>query len=374
MSLSLGIVGLPNAGKSTLFNALSRGHAAVAPYPFTTIDPNVGVAQVPDERLDRLAALLRPPRVVPATIEFVDIAGLVRGASRGEGLGNQFLGHIRNVDAVVLVVRAFRDDDIPHPQGAIDPASDADLLLTELQLADLQTVANRIDRLHTQARSGDRFAQQEVAALQAIEARLAAGQLARPAGSGDDPAEAAALEGLLTAKPFLIVANVDEDELAAASSGVTGNDELPLLRPLGDLARRMGTSVVPVAAKLELELNELDPRDARDYLASVGVRERGLEALKRESYRLLGLITFYTTTGGREIRAWSVPDGTTAPRAAGRIHSDMERGFIRAEVVAAEDLLAYGSVASAREHGHVRIEGKEYVVRDGDVIHFRFGV
>jgi ribosome-binding ATPase len=370
VSLSLGIVGLPNAGKSTLFNALTSGHAAVASYPFTTIDPNVGVVHVPDDRLRQIADLLKPPRVVPAAIEFVDIAGLVQSASKGEGLGNQFLGHIRNVDAVVLVARCFADEDVPQVHGEVDPVADVGLLLTELQLADLQTVQNRLERLQTPARSGIRSVQHEFAALKAVEAALDAGQGALSIAAGSDPAA----DGLLTAKPCLVVANVDEAELADVARAGGPDDGPAWLRGLRSIADRLGAKVVPVAAKLELELNDLDPAEAEEYLRSLGATQRGLPALIQESYRLLRLVTFYTTTGGQEVRAWSIPEETPAPRAAGRIHTDMERGFIRAEVVPAANLIAFGSVTAAREHGHVRIEGREYVVRDGDVIHFRFNV
>ena len=370
MTLSLGIVGLPNAGKSTLFNALAHGHAAIAPYPFTTIDPNVGVVHVPDSRLDALAGLIRPERVVPASIEFVDIAGLVRGASKGEGLGNQFLGHIRNVDAIVLVVRCFQDPDVPHVLGDVDPAADAEVLLTELLLADLQTAERRHERLLTPARSGERLAQRELSALQAVEAALGAGRRASTAiDATTEHLESVA--GFLTGKPLLVVANLDEDELAAVAA--PGESARPdWWTRLRGFAETVGAGVVPVAAKLELELAELDPPDAADYLRSLGVETRGLAGVIRESYRLLDLVTFFTTTGGHEVRAWPVVRGSTAPQAAGSVHTDMERGFIRAEVVQVGDLVSSGSVAAAREHGRVRLEGREYVVRDGDVIHFRF--
>jgi hypothetical protein len=326
--------------------------------------------QVPDDRLRQIATLLRPQRVVPASIEFVDIAGLVRGASKGEGLGNQFLGHIRNVDAIVLVVRCFADDDVPHVHGAVDPVADVELLLTELALADLQTVGSRMERLETPARSGDWAARHELAALRSIESALSAGQGAIAADSG----ASLAASGLLTAKPCLVVANVDEAGLAEVSGAAARGRQSDWVRELRSLADRLDASVVPVAAKLELELNDLDSAEAAEYLRTLGTAERGLAAVIQASYRLLRLVTFYTTTGGHEVRAWSIPVGTLAPHAAGRVHTDMERGFIRAEVVPALDLIAFGSVAAAREHGHVRIEGREYVVRDGDVIHIRFNV
>ncbi len=365
MALTFGLVGLPNAGKSTLFNALTRAGAAVAPYPFTTIDPNVGVVAVPDGRLDQLHALLQNERKVPATIEVVDIAGLVQGASQGEGLGNQFLSHIRTVDAVIVVLRCFADPDVPHLYGSIDPVRDATILLTELALADLALIERRLERLQTAARTGQPAARREVDLLRRLQAHLNAGQPLRTLALA--PEEQALLQGfgLLTLKPCLYVANVAEE---------TAPDTRPALDPLQTLAAQQGALVVPVCAALEAELAALRPEEAREYRAALGLTVSGLETLVQTSYRLLNLITFYTAATTREVRAWPVVAGTKAPQAAGRVHSDMERGFIRAEVVSWADLLAAGSLTAARERGLVRLEGRDYVVQDGDVITFRFHV
>jgi len=374
MSLSLGLVGLPNSGKSTLFNALTRGRAMVASYPFTTIEPNVGVVQVPDRRLDDLARLVKPQKVTPTTVEFVDVAGLVRGASTGEGLGNQFLGHIRNVDAVVLVARCFLDPDIPHMYGSIDPVRDVGILATELALADLATVERRIDHVRTPARSGEKQAQRELMLLARLRDHLDQGQPARTLPLEPEEAELLATFNLLTAKPVLYVANLDEQDFVALAAGSPLPATAGWLKGLSGLAGAEGTSLVSIAAKLEMELAELSPEEAREYLDSVGIEESGLDKLVQASYRLLNLVTFFTTTGGKEVRGWTVTAGTKAPRAAGKVHTDMERGFIRAEVVSFHDLMAAGSLAAARERGQVRVEGRDYVVQDGDVVHFRFAL
>ena len=366
MSLSLGLVGLPNAGKSTLFNALSKAGAQVANYPFTTIEPNVGVVPVPDERLQVIARIAGIAQVVPTTVEFVDIAGLVKGSSTGEGLGNQFLGHIRNVDAVVMVIRCFANPDVVHMYGGVDPIRDAEILATELLLADLATAERQVEKIEKTAKYGDKSLQAQFAALAQARDHLAKGQPARTLPA-DSPARAAAESiNLLTAKPVLYVANVDEATLAAGRSAQT--------EALAGLAAAEGARMVAIAAVLEAELAELGEEDAAAYLASLGLQESGLVRLIHESYRLLDLVTFFTATGTKEVHAWTVRRGAKAPEAAGKVHSDMERGFIRAEVVAYEQLAADRSLAVARERGHLRLEGREYVVQDGDVIHFRFNV
>jgi hypothetical protein len=348
--LTCGIVGLPNAGKSTVFNALSRAGAETAPYAFTTIKPNHGIAQVPDARLERLAALLHPPKVVPAAVEFVDIAGLVRGAAQGEGLGNQFLGHIRNVAAVAHVVRLF-GGPVAHPYGAPDPRRDVEIVAAELALADLETLERRADKLARRAKVGDKAAAAELAEVEPLKAALSRGQRVAPHTPG-------AAE-LLSAKPTLYVANVDEAELKARRL-------LPQLE-----AAVAGSPLVVMCGDLEAEMEGLEPAEQAELLASLGFEEPGAARLIREAYGLLGLITFYTVVGA-EMRAWPLRRGARAPEAAGLIHTDMERGFIRAEVVAATSLLAAGGLAEARERGLLRLEGKEYVVADGDVMQVRF--
>lgn len=374
MALSLGLVGLPNSGKTTLFNALTHVGAHVASYPFTTIEPNVGVVPVPDQRLADIARLVKPERVIPTTVKFVDIAGLVEGASHGEGLGNQFLGHIRDVDAIVLVLRAFADQDVAHVYGTIDPMRDVQTLSIELALADMATVERRVDRIRQAARSGDRELQRELTVLELVNGQLSAGLPVRRLPL--DPADVAIVQGLnlLTAKPLLYLANVAEDDLAKAASDddLEEEDVDRWLSGIRDVARDEGAGVVVVSAKLECELNELSAEDATEYLASLGVKQAGLAQLIRASYCLLNLATFFTTTGGKEVRAWTVTEGTKVPEAAGKIHSDMERGFIRAEVVSHEALMQAGSFQEARDRGLLRVEGRDYVVRDGDIVHIRF--
>jgi ribosome-binding ATPase len=363
MSLSIGIVGLPNVGKSTLFNALTRAGAMVANYPFTTIDPNTGVVPVPDARLEHVAAIVRPEKTTPTTIEFVDIAGLVRGASKGEGLGNQFLSHIRNVDAIAMVVRCFSDSNVAHVDGLADPSRDIACILTELCLADLGTVERRREKVVPLARSGVKHALAEEHTLERLAAGLNQGSLARRFPHHEDEAQVLSELHLLTAKPMLYVANVDE-----AISERTAS----MLQAVKRQADADGAELVSICAKIEDELGELSPADAADYRASAGLSESGLDAVIHAGYRLLNLVTFFTATGDKEVRAWTVTRGTHAPQAAGKVHSDMEKGFIRAEVVAFADLDRSGSFAAARDHGQIRLEGKEYVVQDGDVIHFRF--
>ena len=366
MSLSVGIVGLPNVGKSTLFNAVSAARADAANYPFATIEPNVGIVGVPDERLAVLTRLAGAERMVPAAVEFHDIAGLVKGASVGEGLGNQFLSHIREVDAIVHVVRCFDDPDVVHVEGTVDPARDVEIIETELLLKDLETVERAADKAGRMARSGGADARQRAATLTTLRDRLSAGMPARGVTADDARAAGLARElGLLTAKPVLYVGNVAEDELPEPDSEA--------VTALRRAATERGAEAVFMCAEVEAQIAELDAEDREAFLADLGLSVSGLDRVVTAAYRLLGLLTFFTASA-KEARAWTVRAGARAPEAAGIIHSDMQRGFIRAEVISYADYDALGSEQAARESGRLRIEGKDYVVADGDVMHVRFNV
>ena len=365
--MKLGIVGLPNVGKSTLFNAITNAGAQAANYPFCTIEPNVGVVAVPDERLDRLAEMYHPDKVTPATIEFVDIAGLVRGAANGEGLGNKFLSHIREVDAIIHVVRCFEDGEIVHVDGSIDPKRDIETINYELILSDLDIVERRIDRA-TKALKGDKKYQTEVDMLKRLKAYLETGASACGFECESD-AEREIFQDipLLSAKPVIYAANMNEQEFV---EGIEGN---PYLAQVQEIAAGEGAEVVPICAKLEEDITDMTKEEKLMFLEEIGLHESGLDRLIKASYALLGLIS-YLTAGKPEVRAWTIKKGTKAPQAAGKIHSDFERGFIRAEVVSFENLMACGSMAAAKEKGLVGSEGKDYVMKDGDIVLFRFNV
>ena len=363
--MKLGIVGLPNVGKSTLFNAITNAGAESANYPFCTIDPNVGTVAVPDERLDKLAEMYQPDKKTPAVIEFVDIAGLVKGASKGEGLGNKFLANIRGTDAIVHVVRCFDDENVIHVEGSTDPQRDIDIINMELVMADLEMVQRRVEKA-AKAMKGDKKFAHEVEVFTALQKHLDGGHLARTFQCSDDDAALIATSDLLTLKPVIYAANTDE-------AGFTNLEENRYYKQVQDIAAAEGSQVLPICAKMEQDIAELEEEEKALFLEELGVAESGLDRLIKCSYALLGLISFLTY-GKDECRAWTIRKGTKAPQAAGKIHSDIERGFIRAEVIAYEDMVKCGSVNAAKEQGLLRSEGKEYVVQDGDMIYFRFNV
>jgi GTP-binding protein YchF len=365
--LRAGIVGLPNVGKSTLFNALTAQSSALAAnYPFATIEPNVGVVSVPDERLEPLARLVKTEKIVPATVEFLDIAGLVRGASKGEGLGNQFLANIRETDTVVQVVRCFEDENIVHVEGAVDPVRDIETIQIELALADLATAERRREKAQKNLKSGDKVARQELDVLEKLQPALEAGRSARTVTLTDDERAISRNFFLLTTKPTIYAANVEE-------SALTNIDDNARVQAVREIAAKEAAECVVICAQLEADLVALPPEERLDYLKSLNVSTSGVDQLIKSAYHLLGLMSFLTA-GEKEVRAWTIPQGTRAQTAAGTIHSDIERGFIRAEIVSYDELMAAGSYAAAREKGLLRLEGKDYIMQEGDVVHFRFNV
>ncbi|EOG9013693.1 redox-regulated ATPase YchF [Staphylococcus pseudintermedius] len=365
MALTAGIVGLPNVGKSTLFNAITKAGALAANYPFATIDPNVGIVEVPDTRLTQLEAIVNPKRTVPTTFEFTDIAGIVKGASKGEGLGNKFLSHIREVDAICQVVRAFDDENVTHVAGRVNPIEDIEVINMELVLADLESVEKRLPRLEKMAKQKDKTAVNEVRILTRIKETLENGQPVRSLEFNDEDQKYVNQAQLLTSKSMLYIANVGEDEISDVE-----NDKVKAIR---EYAAQEDSEVIVISAKIEEEIATLDEEDKAMFLEELGIEEPGLNRLIRKTYDLLGLATYFTA-GVQEVRAWTFKEGMTAPQCAGIIHTDFERGFIRAEVTSYEDFVAHNGEQGAKEAGKMRLEGKDYIMQDGDVVHFRFNV